>query len=197
MVVPASRDLIRRIVLDYGFWDGYLDRPWEDTDDDEDIDDDPPEVVTDLGLLTAGELSLEAHVLQNPNLMTLFLRQDGELLSELGYDDACAQFLPWTLRWAELEYIARLAATASTAQSSSAPRPTVPSSRRPAGGPAEQPTDRTAVDVGAKVFVGRVSIAVVSPAGAVRQQRCSLLESQLIFQFIRAQLRRVRSRIFQ
>ena len=109
-MVPTSRDLIRRIVLDYGFWDGYLDRPWQDTDDDEDTDDDPPEVVTDLGLLTAGELSLEAHVLQNPNLMTLFLRQDGELLPELGYDDACAQFLPWTLRWAELEYIARLAA---------------------------------------------------------------------------------------
>jgi hypothetical protein len=110
VVVPASRNLIRRIVLDYGFWDGYLGRPWEDADDDEDIDDDPPEVVTDLGLLTAGELSLEAHVLQNPNLMTLFLRQDGELLPELGYDDACAHFLPWTLRWAELEYIARLAA---------------------------------------------------------------------------------------
>jgi hypothetical protein len=104
VVVPPSRDLIRRIVLDYGFWDGYLDRPREG------FDDDPPGLVTELALLTAGELSLEVRILQNPNLMTLFLRQGGELLPELGYDDACAQFLPWTFRWAELEYIARLAA---------------------------------------------------------------------------------------
>ncbi|MGW5670238.1 hypothetical protein [Micromonospora sp. NPDC003776] len=104
MVVPASRDLIRRIVLDYGFWDGYLDRPWED------FDDDPPELMTELALLTVGDLSLEVRMLQNPNLMTLFLRQGDELLPELGYDDDCAQFLPWTVRWVELEYIARLAA---------------------------------------------------------------------------------------
>jgi hypothetical protein len=104
MAVSASRDLIRRIVLDYGFWDGYLDRPWED------FDDDPPELVTELVLLTAGETSLEVRMLQNPNLMTLFLRQGDELLPELGYDDDCAQFLPWTFRWVELEYIARLAA---------------------------------------------------------------------------------------
>jgi hypothetical protein len=80
LVVPASRDLIRRIVLDYGFWDGYLDRPWED------IDDDPPERVTELVLLTVGEVSLEVRVLQNPNLMTLLLRRGVELLPELGYD---------------------------------------------------------------------------------------------------------------
>lgn len=55
-------------------------------------------------------MSLEVRVLQNPNLMTLLLRQGGELLPELGYDDDCAQFLPWTLRWVELESIARLAA---------------------------------------------------------------------------------------
>ncbi|HEX5512408.1 MAG TPA: hypothetical protein VFX41_11890 [Actinomycetales bacterium] len=105
MVVPASRDLIRRIVLDYGFWDGYLDRPWR-----EDFDDDPPERISELALLTAGEMSLEVRMMQNPNLMTLFLHQGDELLPELGYDDACAQFLPWTFRWVELEYIARLAA---------------------------------------------------------------------------------------
>jgi hypothetical protein len=104
VAVSASRDLIRRIVLDYGFWDGYLDRPWED------FDDDPPKHMSELVLLTAGEMSLEIRVLQNPNLMTLFLRQGDELLPELGYDDDCAQFLPWTFRWAELEYIARLAA---------------------------------------------------------------------------------------
>ncbi|MEO3926068.1 hypothetical protein ABGB07_19690 [Micromonosporaceae bacterium B7E4] len=103
-MMSASRDLIRRIVLDYGFWDGYLDRPWET------FDDDPPELVTELALLAAGEMSLEVRMLQNPNLMTLFLRQGDELLPELGYDDDCAQFLPWTIRWIELEYIARLAA---------------------------------------------------------------------------------------
>lgn len=103
-MAPASRELIRRIVLDYGFWDGYLDRPWET------FDDDPPELITELALLAAGDLSLEARMLQNPNLMTLFLRQGDELLPELGYDDDCAQFLPWTFRWIELEYIARLAA---------------------------------------------------------------------------------------
>ncbi|MFF5234337.1 hypothetical protein [Dactylosporangium sp. NPDC000521] len=104
MVISAGRDVIRRIVLDYGFWDGYLDRPWED------FDDDPPELETELVLLTAGAMSLEVRMLQNPNLMTLFLRQGDELLPELGYDDDCSQFLPWTFRWLELEYIARLAA---------------------------------------------------------------------------------------
>jgi hypothetical protein len=93
--MPASRDLIRWIVLDYGFRDGYLDRPREDTDDDEDLDDDPPKLETDLALLTAGELSLEALMPQNPNVMILFHRQGGErLLPELGYDDHCAQFFP-------------------------------------------------------------------------------------------------------
>jgi hypothetical protein len=75
-----------------------------------DLDDDPPELVTDLALLAAGEMSPEARMRQNPNLMILFLRQGGEMLPELGYDDDCAQFLPWTLRRAELECIARLAA---------------------------------------------------------------------------------------
>jgi hypothetical protein len=104
VVTSAGRDLIRRIVLDYGFWDGYPDLPRENPDDD------PPELVTELALLSAGEMSLEIWVQQNPNLMTLFLRQGDGLLPELGYDDDCAQFLPWTFRWAELEYIARLAA---------------------------------------------------------------------------------------
>src|SRR5262249_20919285 len=44
----------------------------------------------------------------------LFLRQGDDLLPELGFDDDCAQFLPWTLRWVELEYIARLAALRDT-----------------------------------------------------------------------------------
>jgi hypothetical protein len=102
---PPTRDLIRRIVLDFGFWDGYLERPWETLDDD-----DPPEHVAELELLTVGDFSLELRVLQNPNLMTLVLRRGDELLLELGYDDDCAQFLPWTLRWTELEHISRLAA---------------------------------------------------------------------------------------
>jgi hypothetical protein len=86
VVASASRELIRRIVLDYGFWDRYLDRPWVD------INDDPPELDTELALLTVAEMTLEVRMLQNPNLMTLFLRQGDERLPELGYDDNCAQW---------------------------------------------------------------------------------------------------------
>jgi hypothetical protein len=77
-------------------------RPWHG-----DPDDDPPDFQAELTLLSVGGLSLELSV--RSQLYTLYLRAQGELL-ELGYDDDCAQFLPWTLRWTELDSIARLVA---------------------------------------------------------------------------------------
>ncbi|MBG0564484.1 hypothetical protein [Actinoplanes aureus] len=97
---PPSRDLIRRIVFDPGFWDGYLDR-----DDEED----PPE-WTSLSLLTAGERTLGLEVMLHPTLMRVILRHGDAELPQLGYDDAAEAYLPWIFRWDELDRIARLAA---------------------------------------------------------------------------------------
>ncbi|MEU4422447.1 hypothetical protein AB0F81_17605 [Actinoplanes sp. NPDC024001] len=98
-MVPATHDLIRRIVFDPGFWAGYRDSAGGS-----------PASAVQLRLLSAGERSLEIEALLNPTLIRVRLRHGADVLPQLGYDDDASAYLPWFLRWAELDRIAQLAA---------------------------------------------------------------------------------------